>query len=299
MSISRRLVVVFTALVMTFSVQAQKKKKQEEAPATPVAATKPATPPAKKPETKKGPKAFKEVIDSTAVTSVGLMTVHKVADKWYFEIPDSLFGRDIMTVTRYAQTAAGAGAFGGEEINRQVIRWEMGPNENIFMRSITFVVMSPDSTKPMAQAVKNSSADPIVAAFEIKAIKKTGNSKSYVIEVGSTFDGDTQIFSLDSRTKQRFNIAAIQKDRSYISKITSFPINTEVRSVKTFSVNPPRISPIPTPTIGTYFPASLDAGVVTLELNTSMILLPKVPMRQREFDARVGYFANQYSVFEE
>jgi hypothetical protein len=129
---------------MTFSVQAQKKKKQEEAPATPVAATKPATPPAKKPETKKGPKAFKEVIDSTAVSSVGLMTVHKVADKWYFEIPDSLFGRDIMTVTRYAQTAAGAGAFGGEEINRQVIRWEMGPNENIFMRSITFVVISPD-----------------------------------------------------------------------------------------------------------------------------------------------------------
>lgn len=299
MSISRRLVLVFTALVMTFSVQAQKKKKQEEAPATPVAATKPTTPPAKKPETKKGPKAFKEVIDSTAVSSVGLMTVHKVADKWYFEIPDSLFGRDIMTVTRYAQTAAGAGAFGGEEINRQVIRWEMGPNENIFMRSITFVVMSPDSTKPMAQAVKNSSADPIVAAFEIKAINKTGNSKSYVIEVGSTFDGDTQIFSLDSRLKQQFNIAAIQKDRSYISKITSFPINTEVRSVKTFSVNPPRISPVPTPTVGTYFPASLDAGVVTLELNTSMILLPKVPMRQREFDARVGYFANQYSVFEE
>ncbi|MFN3588857.1 MAG: zinc-dependent metalloprotease [Spirosomataceae bacterium] len=299
MNISRRLILVFTALTMVFSVQAQKKKKQEEAPATPAAVTKPATPTAKKPETKKGPKAFKEVIDSTAVSSVGLMTVHKVTDKWYFEIPDSLFGRDIMTVTRYAQTAAGAGAFGGEEINRQVIRWEMGPNDNIFMRSITFVVMSPDSTKPMAQAVKNSSADPIVAAFEIKAIKKTGNTKSYVIEVGSTFDGDTQIFSLDSRLKQRFNIAAIQKDRSYISKITSFPINTEIRSVKTFSVTPPRISPIPTPTIGTYFPASLDAGVVTLELNTSMILLPKVPMRQREFDARVGYFANQYSVFEE
>lgn len=299
MRISRRLVLVLTAVMMVFSVQAQKKKKQEESPATPAVAAKPATPPAKKPEAKKGPKAFKEVIDSTAVSSVGLMTVHKVSDKWYFEIPDSLFGRDIMTVTRYAQTAAGAGAFGGEEINRQVIRWEMGPNNNIFMRSITFVVMSPDSTKPMAQAVKNSSADPIVAAFEIKAIKKTGNSKSYVIEVGSTFDGDTQIFSLDSRTKQRFNIAAIQKDRSYISKITSFPINTEIRSVKTFSVTPPRISPIPTPSIGTYFPASLDAGVVTLELNTSMILLPKVPMRQREFDARVGYFANQYSVFEE
>jgi hypothetical protein len=25
-----------------------------------------------------------------------------------------------------------------------------------------------------------------------------------------------------------------------------------------------------------------------------MILLPKIPMRKREFDARVGYFANQF-----
>jgi hypothetical protein len=41
-----------------------------------------------------------------------------------------------------------------------------------------------------------------------------------------------------------------------------------------------------------------DSGVLTVELNTSMIALPKVPMRKRSFDPRVG-FANQYDVFEE
>jgi hypothetical protein len=38
----------------------------------------------------------------------------------------------------------------------------------------------------------------------------------------------------------------------------------------------------------------LDAGVITVEINTSMILLKKYPCR--EFDARVGYFANQFGV---
>jgi hypothetical protein len=27
-----------------------------------------------------------------------------------------------------------------------------------------------------------------------------------------------------------------------------------------------------------------------------MILLPKIPMRKREFDARVGYFSNKYDI---
>jgi hypothetical protein len=50
--------------------------------------------------------------------------------------------------------------------------------------------------------------------------------------------------------------------------------------------------------IGTNLPSALDSGVLTVELNTSMIALPKVPMRKRSFDPRVG-FSNQYDVFEE
>jgi hypothetical protein len=53
------------------------------------------------------------------------------------------------------------------------------------------------------------------------------------------------------------------------------------------------------PSIGQYLPSGLDAGVVTFEMNTSLILLPEKPMRKRIFDSRVGYFANQYAVFGE
>ena len=46
------------------------------------------------------PKPYKEVITEKAISHTGLMTVHKVEDKWYFEIPDSIFGRDILVSTR-------------------------------------------------------------------------------------------------------------------------------------------------------------------------------------------------------
>src|ERR1700743_3544315 len=62
---------------------------------------------------KQGPKPYKEVITDKAVSHTGLFTVHKVDDKWYFEIPDSILGRDIFVSTRYGNTAAG-GNYGGE-----------------------------------------------------------------------------------------------------------------------------------------------------------------------------------------
>lgn len=280
--------------------QTKKKKKRKEAEVVAVSdSTK--TEKKEKKEEKKGPKEFDEFIDSTAVSQTGLYGIHFMKDKWYFEISDTLLGREIMSVSRYSQTAAGGSIYGGELVNRQVVKWEKGPKDNIFLKSISYVVMSPDSTKPIATAVKNSSADPIVGAFEIKAIKKDSVNKrnTYVIDVTSIFEGDEQIFSLDPTAKQRLNITSLKSDRSFISSIKTYPINTEIKTVKTFSVSTPRIELRPTPSVGSYLPASRDAGVVTMEFNTSMILLPKVPMRKRIFDARVGYFANQYSVFKE
>jgi hypothetical protein len=65
-------------------------------------------------------------------------------------------------------------------------------------------------------------------------------------------------------------------------------INTEIKTVKTFATTPNLISLSPAPRIGTNLPSALDSGV-PVELNTSMIALPKVPMRKRSYDPRVGF----------
>ena len=81
--------------------------------------------PAKPPENKTGPKPYKEIITDKAKTNVGFFTVHQVEDKYYFEIPDSLIGREWMAEIRIAKTTNGVG-YGGEERNNQTLRWEKG-----------------------------------------------------------------------------------------------------------------------------------------------------------------------------
>jgi hypothetical protein len=295
--LKKKLTLIIVCLLF-FSAQGtfaqSKKKKKADKNAVTAVDTKAA-------DAKKEPKPYKKVIDTSAVTQKGLIDVHKIDNKYLFEIPDSLLGSEMMTITRYSKTPAGGGIFGGEEINRQVVRWEKGLNNNILLRSITYVIMSPDEDKPLAKAVKNSTSDPIIGNYDVLAYKKDDSGKitGYVVDLSSTFDADVQTFSLDPIKKQLLNIQTFQKDKSFISKISSFPINTEIRSVKTFTTTPPKINTTPTPKIGVDLPSALDAGVITVEINTSMILLPKTPMRKREFDARVGYFANQFGVFEE
>ncbi len=298
-SLHRRPLWLLLVTLFVSAAQAQDRKPTTTLPTaattTPTAGTSAAA--------KAAPKPYREVITAKAKTNRGLITSHLLDDKWYFEIPDSLLGRELMTVTRYAKTAAGGGIFGGEEVNRQVVRWEKGPENKLFLRSVTYTAVSTDSSdKPMFQSVKNSSAEPIVGVFDVKAYRKDSSAAATVIEVTEFFKGDNQVFSLDNLVKQRFKLTTIQADRSYIQSIRSYPINTEIRTVKTFGVVPATItppSPVPVPQIGQYLPAGRDAGVVTMEFNTSMILLPKVPMRKRLFDSRVGYFASQYTVFGE
>lgn len=285
----------FIGLVLCFALalpaSAQKTKKKDDKKAAPVVPAKADTTKAKGP-TPPGPKPYKQVITAKAKTQKGLFTVHKINEDYFFEVPDSIIGREFMAVTRIAKAPTGAG-YGGEEENRQVLRWERGPNNKLFLRAVLTINTSADETKPITQAVTNSNVQPIAAAFDIKSIRK---DTSYVISVTDFFKGDNQLISLDPRTKRSFSLTAIQADRSYVQSIKSFPINTEVRMVKTFT------SVLPPPTGSAQvreLPAGASAGVVTVEINTSMILLPKVPARKRLFDPRVGYFANGYTVYGE
>src|SRR5690606_28047241 len=67
------------------------------------------------------------------------------------------------------------------------------------------------------------------------------------------------------------------------------------RTVKTYSLTAAS-SPF-----GGSAPSSGGGGATgssTLELNTSMVILPKVPMKARYFDPRVGYFTVGYTDFD-
>ena len=278
----KNLAIISLCVLMTGFVQAQRPL------SPPVADTSAAAGAKKELPAKTGPKSFKEFITKKAVTQKGVFTVHLQDDKFYFDIQDSLLGRELIAVTRYAKVAGGARKYGGEQVNEQTIQFEKGPNNRIFMRVVSLISRA-DSTQTIAKAVKNSYLDPIVAAFDVKAYGK--DSTSSIIDVTDFFKGDNQAVSLSTFEKRNFNLSGLASDRSYIETIKSYPINIEVKTVKTYNAS----SPMPgSPAGGSFIPAAANAGAVTFELNTSILLLPKTPMGRRLFDSRVGYFADNF-----
>src|SRR6185436_17515437 len=147
---------------------------------------------------------------------------------------DSLFGRDILCVNRIAKASAGmrSGGFfgyGGDQIGQGVIRFEKGPNNKVFLRSISYAEYAKDSTSPMFSSVNNSNVQPIAASFDIKALGK--DSTSTVIEMTDYINGDNDILHFNSGVKSSLRFSAIQSDKSYIVGVRSYPINVEIKTV--------------------------------------------------------------------
>ncbi len=246
-----------------------------------------------------GPRAYRDVITNKAISQKGMVTVHRVDDKYYFEIPNAILGREILAVTRYIKVPAisgnGRGAYGGEIANQQTLAFEKGPNSNIFLRTIT-LINAADPKDDIYKAVTNSNLNAIAAAFPIAAYGK--DSASVVLDVTDYFKGDNQVVSINANIKRSFGLGPISADRSYIQKISTYPINTEIRTVKTFSAGGGGAAiVIGGGGGGANIPAANAAGAVTIELNTSMLLLPEKPMTPRIADKRVGFFTDDYVLF--
>ncbi len=279
---------ILLSLMFLLPAMAQKKKSDKNQP---TATSAPKLDTVKK---KGGMQPFKQMMGK-AKSQKGLFTIHKLGEDYYFELADSIIGREFIAVSRVAKAPTGAG-YGGEEENRQVLRWERGPNNKVFLRAVLHINASPDTLRPISLAVRNSNVDPIAASFDIKSIRK---DTSVVINVTDFFKGDNQLIALDPEKKRRYSLSGLQSDRSYIKSMRSYPINNEVRMVKTYtSVLPPPSSPN-SPSQVTVLPAGANTGFVTLEMNTSFIILPTIPARKRLFDKRIGFFANGYTVYGE
>ena len=228
------------------------------------------------PKPKKGDiQPYSKVITKEAKTDDGLFKVHTLDDKHYYEIPDSLFNREMLMVSRISKTATGIG-FGGGKINTQVMRWEKKPKK-VLLRVVSYENFAADSL-PIHEAVVNSNFEPVLYSFDIKAInKKDSINPATVIEIDPLFTKDVNALGLPSGYRKRYKVSRLDGDRSYIESVKSYPLNIEARHVKTY--------------FASSAPSNSSLGSISLEINNSMILLPKEPMKRRYFDERVGWFA--------
>ncbi|ARN78996.1 zinc-dependent metalloprotease [Nonlabens spongiae] len=228
----------------------------------------------KKPGKKGDIKPYSKVITKEAKSDEGLFTVHQVDDNYFYEIPDSLFNREMLMVTRIAKTASGIG-FGGGKQNTQTLRWQR-KNDDVLLRVVSHQIVAADSL-PVSIAVENSNFEPILYSFPIKAVKKDSVNNNVVIDVTDFFTKDVKAIGFPQRARRNYKITRLDDSRSYIDTLRSYPRNIESRHVKTYFASEP--------------PSNSSVQSISIEMSNSMILLPDEPMKRRYFDQRVGWFA--------
>ena len=217
---------------------------------------------------------YADVIEG-AETDDGLFTVHRKDEDYLFEIPDSLLGRDMLLISRIAGKMDGLGGFqsAGAATNRQMVRFERR-GDRIMLRKHSGVAVA-DDTLAIAASVEANYFPPILESWEIEA--RGPDSASSVIDVTDFFGGDTPHLSgLSPAQRRNYGVRRLDADRSFISRVRSYPLNVNVRHTLTYDAASP--------------PTDEAANTVTLEMNQSLVLLPAEPMRPRYADPRLGYF---------
>lgn len=216
-------------------------------------------------------KPYSEVITKEAVSDSGVFIAHRIADKFYYQIPRKELGKEFLWSARVAKTPQLG--YGGEEANALVVRWER-KYDKILLRSVSYEVVAADSL-PISRAVKASNFDEILYSFPIAAF--TSDSNEFVIDVTAFFTSDIAAIGPPRGIRDGQKMSGVDKERSYVDFIHSYPDNIETEAVLTYSADRP--------------PQNPASKTVTLAMHHSMVRLPEQPMLARKFDKRVGYFA--------
>ena len=218
-----------------------------------------------------GMKPYAEVITKDAKTDSGLFQVHRVKQKWYFEIPNRELDKEFLLVTSLAKTQTGVG-YGGDNLNSQVVKWQR-IGDRILLRSVYYSVVSAD-TLPVAYAVQKATFPPILMVFDIQTVNR--DSSATVIDVSDLFTSDQTELGMDRYQREQYKVRRLDGKRSFVEKIRSFPDNIEVEATLTYDAG--------------QVPEDRSLSTLSMVVHHSMVRLPENPMMPRLMDDRVAFF---------
>jgi Met-zincin/Domain of unknown function (DUF5117)/Domain of unknown function (DUF5118) len=269
---------ILLVLALVVPLAAQKKPKPKTPPAQPAAQAaqaKPEAPPAKPGEAE--PKPYDKVITPEFMTQSGLIKVHQLKTKVFFEIPTATLNQDLLLVVTIKKSPSEA-SFPGEPVQNMVVRWELRENK-VLLRSISYSNIA-DPSQTIHAAVEAMNTGTILMAFPVEAFAADG---SPVIDPVKFFTGDIN----EIPVKKILGGQSIDPSRTFFDKARVFPINLNVEATQTFNPKPPQLPAGFPPQFADMLPPTPSPTAVIFY---SFVRLPEKPMMARLFDDRVGYF---------
>lgn len=213
----------------------------------------------------------KFVGDATSVKD-GMFRVIKKGADFYYEIPKSLMNRDMLVVNKLLRVPVElneAGVNRGINYENQMIRFEYDEAaKKVFVRQSRPLPSVADSAA-IARSVKDNYISPLIASFKQEALSE--DSTAVVVKVNDVYNGS------QTSLNNVFNLINLgtpaNKELSRILDIKSFENNVYVTSELTTKVT-----------------EGYESVYVTVEIGSTILLLPEEPMKRRLLSNKVGYF---------
>lgn len=219
----------------------------------------------------------------------GFIDAYQTDDKVYFAIEPDMLGKDFLMKYEIAQGIGAGGLYGGTMLNifeGLMVRLEKHEGK-IFLMQKPHRYVANEGT-PEKNAVDLTFGSSVLETAKIEA---TNEDSVMLINVYDWFVSDLsqisqRVKNAVSSTPGRPGRATLDKGRSYLKEVKSFPENTNLTAMLTFQngeENAPRTVP--------------DQRYIPVGIHYTLAALPEQPMQQRMGDDRVGYFMTVHKNF--
>ena len=220
-------------------------------------------------------KSVYDILTSSNQTpNTGMFNVFQRGNDYFFEIPLNLIGRDMLVINklqRVPEELNAVGANRGINYGNYMVRFELDQaNSRLLVRQVRPLPHTPDGDV-IAQSVQDNYISPLITAFTIDAYNNDGSAA--IIRVNDVYDG-TETSINNVFTDLNMGSGSI-RPLSRILSIKAFENNIVATSELTTRVSD-----------------GASSSNVTVEVSSSLMLLPEQPMMGRYSNARVGYFTN-------
>ncbi|MDR2627993.1 MAG: zinc-dependent metalloprotease, partial [Dysgonamonadaceae bacterium] len=223
--------------------------------------------------------AYKKIVGKETVTQQGLFIIHKNKSDFYFEVPLRLLGRDLLVVNKILkvpQALNEAGVNRGINYENRLVRFELDKEDKkLKIRSIEPMPDYPEEDV-IGQSVRENFISPLIESLSVEAYNS--DSSAVLVKVNDIYNGtETSINNVFNQIN--LGTSAI-KNLSKVISAKPYENNVAVTSELTTKVT-----------------EGNSSIYITLEIISSLVLLPEKPMTGRFESNRIGYFTTSRIFF--
>lgn len=270
----RVLFILLVMLCVVTTVEARKKTKKKEVQGA---------------KTEQKDSKYQQLFKGKACETVkGMITIHKMDGKAYFELPLALLGREMLLGSTVSEITDNRFAIVGEKPYDplHIVFTRMDSLVSLRLVSCDFV----SGNKNISERIKESRVPAILRNFEVKAYNP--DSTAVVIDVTGYFMEDNDRLGPFSPYAPitGYGRAWVEKEfkagDSRVTKVKAFSDNVSVQSSMVYSVN-----------VRDERYYYVYKQPFTALMTRSLVLLPEKPMRARMADPRINIFVTEKSNF--